>query len=46
MYSQVPGEYKTAEVKKALDLLIKANIIIPVPHTNSNGLPLGDGKLN
>ena len=44
MYSQVPGEYKTAEVKKALDLLIKANIIIPVTHTNSNGLPLGDGK--
>ena len=44
MYSQVPGDYKTAEVKKALDLLIKANIIIPVTHTNSNGLPLGDGK--
>ena len=40
MYSQVPGEYKTAEVKK----VIKANIIIPVTHTNSNGLPLGDGK--
>ena len=31
-------------MKKALDLLIKANIIIPVTHTNSNGLPLGDGK--
>ena len=44
MYSQVPGEYKTAEVKKALNLLIKANILIPVTHTNSNGLPLGDGK--
>ena len=44
MYSQVPGEYKTAEVKKALELLIKANIIIPVTHTNSCGLPLGDGK--
>ena len=44
MYSQVPGEYKTAEVKKALELLIKANIIIPVTHTNSSGLPLGDGK--
>lgn len=41
---EVPGEYKTAEVKKALNLLIKANIIIPVTHTNSNGLPLGDGK--
>lgn len=44
MYSQVPGDYKTAEVKKALDLLIKANIIIPVTHTNSNGMPLGDGR--
>lgn len=44
MYSQVPGEYKTAEVKKALDLLIKANIIIPVTHTNANGLPLGDER--
>ncbi len=44
MYSQVPGNYRTAEVKKALDLLIKANIIIPVTHTKSNGLPLGDGR--
>jgi hypothetical protein len=44
MYSQVSGNYKTAEVKKALDLLIKANIIIPVVHTNSYGLPLGDGR--
>ena len=44
MYSQVPGEYKTADVKKALDLLIKANIIIPVTHTNANGLPLGDER--
>lgn len=44
MYSQVPGEYKTAEVKKALELLIKANIVIPVTHTNSSGLPLGDGR--
>ena len=44
MYSQVPGEYKTTEVKKALELLIKANIIIPVTHTNANGLPIGDGR--
>ena len=44
MYSQVAGDYKTAEVKKALELLIKANILIPVTHTNSNGLPLGDGR--
>ena len=44
MYSLVPGGYKTAEVKKALELLIKANIIIPVTHTNANGLPLGDER--
>lgn len=44
MYSQVPGEYKTAEIKKALELLIKAHIIIPVTHTSANGLPLGDGR--
>ena len=41
-YSQVAGGYKTAEVKKALDLLIKAGILIPVTHTDGNGLPLGD----
>ena len=42
VYSQVPGSYKTAEVKNALELLIKAGILIPVTHTNGNGLPLGD----
>ena len=42
VYSQVAGGYKTAEVKKALDLLIKAGILIPVTHTDANGLPLGD----
>ena len=42
VYSQVAGGYKTAEVKKALDLLIKAGILIPVTHTDGNGLPLGD----
>ena len=42
VYSQVPGEYKTAEVKKAIDLLIKAGILIPVTHSSGNGLPLGD----
>ena len=42
VYSRVPGEYKTAEVKKALDLLVKAGILIPVTHSSGNGLPLGD----
>ena len=44
MYSQMPGGYKTAEVKKALELLIKANILVPVTHTNANGLPLGNER--
>ena len=42
VYAQVPGNNKTADVKKALDLLIKAGIVIPVTHTDANGLPLGD----
>lgn len=44
VYSRVQGDYKTAEVKKALEMLIKAGILIPVTHTNTNGLPLGDGR--
>lgn len=41
VYAQVPGEYKATEVKKALEMLIKAGLIIPVTHSDSNGLPLG-----
>lgn len=41
VYSQVGGGYKTGEVKKALDLLILAGILIPVTYTDANGLPLG-----
>lgn len=40
VYSQV-GDYKTAEVKKALDMLILAGIVVPVTQTAANGLPLG-----
>ena len=39
--SAVEGSYKAAEVKKALDMLTKAGIVIPVTHTDGNGLPLG-----
>lgn len=42
VYAQVPGNYTSAEIKKALDLLTKAGIIIPVTHSSANGLPLGD----
>ena len=41
VFSAVEGNYKAAEVKKALDMLTKAGIVIPVTHTNGNGLPLG-----
>lgn len=41
VYSQVGGGYSTNEVKKALEMLTLAGIIIPVMHTNANGLPLG-----
>ena len=42
VYSQVPGEYKSADIKKALELLMKSGIVIPVTHSNANGLPLGN----
>lgn len=44
IYAQVPGDYKSSDVKKALDMLAKAGIIIPVIHSSANGLPLEDGS--
>ena len=41
VYSQVGGNYKTDEVKKAVEMLVLAGILIPVVHTAANGLPLG-----
>lgn len=41
VFSQVGGGYKTEEVKKALEMLILSGILIPVTHTDANGLPLG-----
>lgn len=41
VYSQVGGGYNANEVKKALEMLTLAGILIPVTHTNANGLPLG-----
>lgn len=40
IYSKV-GQYRTDEVKKAVELLALAGLIIPVTHTDANGLPLG-----
>ena len=41
VYSEVEGNYKSAEVKKAIDMLAKAGILIPVTYTAANGIPLG-----
>lgn len=46
VYSAVGGGYTAAEVKKALDMLSKAGIVIPVTHTSANGLPLGSEANN
>ena len=41
VYSKVDNNYKIADVKKSVELLIKAGLLIPVTHTSANGLPLG-----
>ena len=41
VFSAVEGNYKSVEVSKALEMLSKAGILIPVTHSNGNGLPLG-----
>lgn len=46
IYSKVGNNYKTEEVKKALEMLILAGLIIPVTHSNANGLPLGSESDN
>ena len=41
VFSKVGGEYKSNDVKKALEMLTLAGIIIPVTHTSANRLPFG-----
>lgn len=41
VYSRVQGDYRSDEVKRALELLCNAGIIKEVRHTSANGLPLG-----
>ena len=41
VYAKIGSGYKAAEINKALELLHKAGLVIPVTHTNANGLPLG-----
>lgn len=43
-YSEVGGDYRTEEVKKALEMLLLAGICTQVVRTDANGLPLGSGS--
>lgn len=45
-YAEVGSGYRTEEIKKALDLLIKAGLCVPVTKTAANGLPLGSEANN
>ena len=45
VYKKV-GDYRTSEVQKALDFLCLAGLLIPVTHTDANGLPLGSEANN
>jgi len=45
VYSQA-GDYKGTDVKKALELLRCAGLVVPVTHTSASGLPLGSGADN
>lgn len=41
VYSRVEGQYRSAEIKNALEMLRDAGLIIPAYHTDANGVPLG-----
>lgn len=41
VFAQVGGGFQTNEVKKSLEMLVLAGILIPVVHSSANGLPLG-----
>lgn len=41
VFSEVGGGYTSNEVKKALEMLTLAGVLIPVTCTSANGLPLG-----
>ncbi|MCK5538233.1 MAG: AAA family ATPase [Bacteroidales bacterium] len=41
IYSKIVDNTSYKQLKEALDLLIRAGIVIPVTHTAGNGLPLG-----
>ena len=40
VYNKVSEEYRSSQVKEALRLLTLSGLVIPIVHTNANGLPL------
>ncbi len=42
-YSNIDPHSQAREIKTAIDLLVKAGVIIKVNHSNASGLPLGAG---
>lgn len=41
VYNRIDGEYRSQEVKSALEMLRDAGLVIPTYHTDANGIPLG-----
>jgi predicted AAA+ superfamily ATPase len=41
VYAKAADQYNQKQIKEAVDLLVKAGMVIPVTHTAANGLPLG-----
>lgn len=41
VYNRIEGEYRSQEVKSALEMLRNAGLVIPTYHTDANGIPLG-----
>jgi uncharacterized protein len=40
-YSPLQDQYNIKQVKEAIDLLILSGLVVPVVHSNANGIPLG-----
>lgn len=43
VYSKVGMDYKANDVKKAVEMLVLAGLLVPVVMTSASGLPLGSG---
>ncbi len=41
VYAKAPVQANSQQIKEALQILVKAGLVIPVIHTSANGLPLG-----